>query len=46
MKTGLRLGLGYGLIQDAMSFAIGRPVGYVEFIKGRFGKPNESTVDI
>jgi hypothetical protein len=46
MKTGLRLGLGYGLLQDAMSFAIGRPVGYVEFIKGRLGKSDESTADV
>jgi hypothetical protein len=32
-KTGLRIGLGYGLLQDAFSLLQGRKIGYVEFIK-------------
>jgi hypothetical protein len=38
MKSGLRIGLAYGLAQDAVSLVVGRPVGYVEFTKEVFGK--------
>jgi hypothetical protein len=38
MKSGFRIGLAYGLAQDAVSLMVGRPVGYVEFTKEVFGK--------
>jgi hypothetical protein len=38
MKSGFRIGLAYGLAQDAVSLMVGRPVGYIEFTKEVFGK--------
>ncbi|KAI1374235.1 hypothetical protein F4677DRAFT_173593 [Hypoxylon crocopeplum] len=37
-KKGLLFGLAYGAVQDVMSLAKGRPVGYVEFIRRQIGK--------
>ena len=33
MKMGAKVGLGYGLLQDAVNLMQGRRLGYVEFIK-------------
>jgi len=41
-KIGLGFGLGYGLIQDAMSLARGRRVGYVELFRGLVRKETET----
>ncbi|KAI1819877.1 hypothetical protein F4861DRAFT_106542 [Xylaria intraflava] len=38
-KKGLIFGLVYGGIQDAISFAKGRPVGYITYIRKQIGKP-------
>ncbi|OTA68409.1 hypothetical protein K449DRAFT_323574 [Hypoxylon sp. EC38] len=40
-KKGLKFGLAYGGIQDVISLAKGRPVGYVEFIKKHLGKATQ-----
>ncbi|KAB5549470.1 hypothetical protein GE09DRAFT_1174392 [Coniochaeta sp. 2T2.1] len=37
-KTALVVGLAYGGLQDLMGAARGRPIGYVEFVKRRFGR--------
>lgn len=45
LKLGFMVGLGYGLLQDAITLLKGRPVGYVELIKsvpGRWQKPDGS----
>lgn len=34
-KTGLAIGLAYGLAQDAVGYARGRKPGYVDFIQRR-----------
>lgn len=36
-RYGLLFGLVYGGLQDAVGFARGRPIGYVEFVRRRFG---------
>lgn len=38
-KKGLIFGLVYGGVQDALSLARGRPVGYISFIRKQIGKP-------
>ncbi|KAI1279339.1 hypothetical protein F5Y07DRAFT_387496 [Xylaria sp. FL0933] len=38
-KKGLIFGLVYGGIQDVISLAKGRPVGYITFIRNQIGKP-------
>ncbi|KAI1347495.1 hypothetical protein F5Y01DRAFT_243224 [Xylaria sp. FL0043] len=38
-KKGLIFGLVYGGIQDVISLAKGRPVGYITFIRKQIGKP-------
>ncbi|KAI1743219.1 hypothetical protein F4680DRAFT_370631 [Xylaria scruposa] len=40
-KKGLIFGLVFGGIQDAISLARGRPVGYISFLKKQIGKPTE-----
>lgn len=40
-KKGLMFGLAYGAIQDVVSLAKGRPVGYVNFIRKQIGKSTE-----
>ncbi|KAI0509072.1 hypothetical protein F5B22DRAFT_370469 [Xylaria bambusicola] len=40
-KKGLIFGLAYGGIQDALSLAKGRSVGYVTFIRKQIGKPSQ-----
>jgi hypothetical protein len=40
-KTGLAVGLAYGLIQDALSTAKGRPPAYVDFVLGRSRRQND-----
>ncbi|KAI0006602.1 hypothetical protein F4779DRAFT_620433 [Xylariaceae sp. FL0662B] len=40
-KKGLLFGLAYGGIQDMVSLAKGRPVGYVEFIRRHVGKATQ-----
>ncbi|KAI0839251.1 hypothetical protein F5Y06DRAFT_295871 [Hypoxylon sp. FL0890] len=40
-KKGLKFGLAYGAIQDVVSLAKGRPVGYVEFIRRHLGKATQ-----
>ncbi|KAI0137682.1 hypothetical protein F4776DRAFT_663692 [Hypoxylon sp. NC0597] len=40
-RKGLKFGLAYGAIQDVISLAKGRPVGYVEFIKKHLGKATQ-----
>lgn len=40
-KKGLLFGLVYGGIQDMISLAKGRPVGYVTFIRKQIGKPTQ-----
>lgn len=41
-KTSLAIGLAYGLAQDAIGAARGRPLGWVEFIR-RGGRRKEAT---
>ncbi|KAI5865768.1 hypothetical protein GGS23DRAFT_593943 [Durotheca rogersii] len=41
-RKGLAFGLAYGLVQDAVSLAKGRPVGYVESIRRHIGKATQS----
>ncbi|KAA8574705.1 hypothetical protein EYC84_003955 [Monilinia fructicola] len=36
-KTGLAFGIAYGLVQDAVGYARGRRLGYVDFITGGGG---------
>ena len=36
-KYGLVFGLAYGGVQDLVGLARGRPIGYVEMIRRRFG---------
>ncbi|KAF2418686.1 hypothetical protein EJ08DRAFT_52815 [Tothia fuscella] len=44
-RTGLWIGLGYGLMQDCFSLLQGRRLGYVEFVKSLLpGKENERIV--
>ncbi|KAI1138100.1 hypothetical protein F5Y05DRAFT_51149 [Hypoxylon sp. FL0543] len=40
-RKGLKFGLAYGAIQDVVSLARGRPVGYVEFIRRHLGKATQ-----
>lgn len=40
-KKGLLFGLVYGGIQDMLSLAKGRSVGYVTFIRKQIGKPTQ-----
>ncbi|KAI1772114.1 hypothetical protein F4818DRAFT_188508 [Hypoxylon cercidicola] len=40
-RKGLVFGLAYGAIQDVVSLAKGRPVGYVDFIRRRIGKSTQ-----
>lgn len=40
-KKGLKFGLAYGAVQDLLSLAKGRPVGYVEFIRRHVGKATQ-----
>ncbi|KAI0377536.1 hypothetical protein F5Y04DRAFT_284826 [Hypomontagnella monticulosa] len=40
-RKGLMFGLAYGAVQDLLSLAKGRPVGYVEFIRRRIGKASQ-----
>lgn len=40
-KTGLAIGLAYGLAQDAVGAMRGRRPGYVDFLLGRGGKKKE-----
>lgn len=44
-KTALVVGLVYGGLQDLAGAARGRPIGYVEFIKRRFGHKGEEVHD-
>ncbi|RWA09107.1 hypothetical protein EKO27_g5992 [Xylaria grammica] len=39
-KKGLIFGLVYGGVQDVISLAKGRPVGYITFIRKQVGKPS------
>ncbi|KAI0433848.1 hypothetical protein F5Y09DRAFT_31005 [Xylaria sp. FL1042] len=41
-KKGLIFGLVYGGIQDVISLAKGRPVGYITFIRKQIGKPTQN----
>lgn len=36
-RVGLLFGIVYGGIQDGLSLARGRPIGYVEFVRRRLG---------
>ncbi|KAI1497013.1 hypothetical protein F5X99DRAFT_45377 [Biscogniauxia marginata] len=40
-RKGLIFGLAYGGIQDVISLARGRPVGYITFIRKHMGKPTQ-----
>ncbi|KAI0599042.1 hypothetical protein F4775DRAFT_591829 [Biscogniauxia sp. FL1348] len=40
-RKGLLFGLAYGGIQDVVSLAKGRPVGYITFIRKHIGKPTQ-----
>ncbi|KAH7166791.1 hypothetical protein DER46DRAFT_573676 [Fusarium sp. MPI-SDFR-AT-0072] len=40
-RYGLLFGLAYGGIQDVLGLARGRPIGYVEFLRGRRSKTRE-----
>lgn len=40
-RKGLKFGLAYGAVQDLLSLAKGRPVGYIEFIRRYAGKPSQ-----
>ncbi|KAI1454678.1 hypothetical protein F4805DRAFT_305308 [Annulohypoxylon moriforme] len=40
-RKGLKFGLAYGAVQDLLSLAKGRPVGYVEFIRKHIGKATQ-----
>ncbi|KAI0881614.1 uncharacterized protein GGS22DRAFT_60030 [Annulohypoxylon maeteangense] len=40
-RKGLKFGLAYGAVQDLLSLAKGRPVGYVEFIRRHVGKATQ-----
>ncbi|KAI1205662.1 uncharacterized protein F4807DRAFT_278776 [Annulohypoxylon truncatum] len=40
-KKGLKFGIAYGAVQDLLSLAKGRPVGYVEFIRRHVGKATQ-----
>ncbi|PHH93060.1 hypothetical protein CDD83_1762 [Cordyceps sp. RAO-2017] len=42
-KIGLLFGLTYGGVQDLIGSARGRPIGYVELIRGRFGSASHDT---
>ncbi|KAI1431127.1 hypothetical protein GGR50DRAFT_108192 [Xylaria sp. CBS 124048] len=42
-KKGLIFGLVYGGVQDALSLAKGRPVGYITYIRKQLGKPMAET---
>ncbi|KAI1632504.1 hypothetical protein F4809DRAFT_86470 [Biscogniauxia mediterranea] len=41
-RKGLLFGLAYGGIQDIVSLAKGRPVGYITFIRKHIGKPTQA----
>ncbi|KAI1489492.1 hypothetical protein F5X96DRAFT_609407 [Biscogniauxia mediterranea] len=41
-RKGLLFGLAYGGIQDLVSLAKGRPVGYITFIRKHIGKPTQA----
>ncbi|KAI1102484.1 hypothetical protein F4804DRAFT_343194 [Jackrogersella minutella] len=40
-RKGLKFGLAYGVVQDLLSIAKGRPIGYVEFIRRHIGKATQ-----
>ncbi|KAI8955683.1 hypothetical protein F4801DRAFT_275556 [Xylaria longipes] len=42
-KKGLIFGLVFGGIQDMISLAKGRPVGYISFLRKQIGKPTEES---
>ncbi|KAI0466690.1 hypothetical protein F4859DRAFT_518942 [Xylaria cf. heliscus] len=42
-KKGLIFGLVYGGIQDAVSLAKGRPVGYISFLRKQIGQPTQES---
>ncbi|KAI0855539.1 hypothetical protein F4860DRAFT_519784 [Xylaria cubensis] len=42
-KKGLIFGLVFGGVQDMISLARGRPVGYISFLKKQIGKPTEES---
>ncbi|KAI1756835.1 hypothetical protein F4782DRAFT_281934 [Xylaria castorea] len=42
-KKGLIFGLVFGGVQDVISLARGRPVGYISFLKKQIGKPTEES---
>ncbi|KAI0451974.1 hypothetical protein F5B21DRAFT_358865 [Xylaria acuta] len=42
-KKGLIFGLVFGGIQDVISLAKGRPVGYISFLRKQIGKPTEES---
>ncbi|KAL0935727.1 uncharacterized protein CTRU02_210318 [Colletotrichum truncatum] len=44
-RYGLLFGLVYGGLQDAVGLARGRPVGYVEFVRKRFGSGMKAQVE-
>ncbi|RYP91844.1 hypothetical protein DL770_002021 [Monosporascus sp. CRB-9-2] len=44
-RKGLKFGLVYGGIQDLISLARGRPVGYVDFIRRHIGKASQADDD-
>lgn len=44
-KKGLAFGLAFGLTQDAIGYLRGRPLGYVDWIKGR-GRDRELHPDM
>ena len=44
-KSGLAIGLGYGLAQDAVGAARGRIPGYVQFLRGGRGGSSKADTD-
>ncbi|KAH9894699.1 hypothetical protein F4778DRAFT_287380 [Xylariomycetidae sp. FL2044] len=44
-KKGLVFGLAYGCVQDLVSIARGRPVGYVEFLRRQMGLGKATQLD-
>ncbi|GKT52510.1 uncharacterized protein ColSpa_12691 [Colletotrichum spaethianum] len=44
-RYGLLFGLVYGGMQDAVGLARGRPIGYVDFVRRRFGSDKATKLD-
>ncbi|OLN86596.1 hypothetical protein CCHL11_10133 [Colletotrichum chlorophyti] len=44
-RYGLLFGVVYGGLQDAVGFARGRPIGYVDFIRRRFGSGKTTSLE-